>query len=232
MRLGQAGEAGPLWVRADEQTRGKGRRDRVWASPKGNLFASLLLVHPGDRRALPQLSHVAAVALVEAVRTVVGPIAGLALKWPNDLLIGTAKVAGILVEAIATPDDSVACIIGWGVNCLRHPGPLAYATTSLSLVTGQPIDPTTIFAELRPSMSRAVQQWDRGRGYEQIRMQWLSAALPVGTSLVVKRQPVDLTGEFQGIDLEGRLLLALAGKTVTVEAGDVFLEEQAAASVG
>src|SRR5262245_59394094 len=95
----RAGERGPLWVTAQSQSAGRGRRGSQWASPPGNLYATFLLSEPSPPDQAPQLSFVAALVLHDAVAAC-APQLGLALnvKWPNDLLVGQAKVAGILIE--------------------------------------------------------------------------------------------------------------------------------------
>lgn len=226
----QAGERGPLWLRADCQTSGRGRLGRAWTSPSGNLYASILLHDPADGRDLPQLAHVAAVALAEAVREVVGHEPALHLKWPNDLLFGGAKLAGILVEAIHSTHAD--CVIGWGVNCLSHPDGLPYETSDLSAVAGRPIAPDTVFAALRRATSDAVSTWSRGRNFEAIRAAWLSHGLPPGTPMSARRQAGTTAGTFAGIDHHGRLLLRTLDGLVTIEAGDINLSAETAAAVG
>ena len=102
--LAEAGETGPLWIVARRQTAGRGRADRHWVSVPGNLHASLLVQLNCPPGAMPQLSLVAGVAVVDAIRQATGGgPAGLRLKWPNDVLIGQAKCAGILVETSRPP---------------------------------------------------------------------------------------------------------------------------------
>jgi BirA family biotin operon repressor/biotin-[acetyl-CoA-carboxylase] ligase len=102
--LAEAGETGPLWIMARRQTAGRGRGDRPWVSVPGNLHASLLIRLGCPPTAMPQLSLVAGVAVVDAIREAAGGRpAGLRLKWPNDVLIGQAKCAGILVETSRPP---------------------------------------------------------------------------------------------------------------------------------
>src|SRR5476651_2257276 len=93
----RAGERGLLWISAQTQSAGRGRRGNAWVSPAGNLYATLLLTEPSALETAPQLSFVAALALHDAIATCapqLGPL--LKVKWPNDLLLGGAKVAGIL----------------------------------------------------------------------------------------------------------------------------------------
>src|SRR5262249_30015854 len=120
LALARAGERGLLWVTAQRQSAGRGRRGSQWISPPGNLYATLLLTEPSRPAQAPQLSFVAALAAHDAV-TICAPQLGpsLKVKWPNDLLVDKAKVAGILLEGENTPIFAVA--IGIGVNCATHP---------------------------------------------------------------------------------------------------------------
>src|SRR3989304_3481056 len=120
LALARTGERGPLWITAATQTAGRGRRGNSWTSPPGNLYATPLIADPSAPEHAPQLSFVAALALHDAITECaaqLGPM--LKVKWPNDLLIGGAKVAGILIEGESEPAFAVA--IGIGVNCAAHP---------------------------------------------------------------------------------------------------------------
>src|SRR5262245_37759459 len=97
--LAGTGERGPLWVVAEQQSGGRGRRGRQWVSEAGNLFASLLLTDPAPPDRCPELAFVAALAVHDSVSEAAAPLKpSLAIKWPNDLLLGDAKLAGILIE--------------------------------------------------------------------------------------------------------------------------------------
>src|SRR6266566_10111148 len=103
LRLARAGERGPHWIVAKEQSAGRGRRGRAWISPGGNLYATLMLTDPAPATAAPQLGFVASLALHDAaVATAPALASRLALKWPNDLLCAGRKIAGILIEARAS----------------------------------------------------------------------------------------------------------------------------------
>src|ERR1700732_2809709 len=98
LRLMRQGEHGPLWITAERQSAGRGRRGRRWISVAGNLHASLLLTDPGPAEHWPQLSFVAALAAHDAVVEVAPGIKPmLGLKWPNDLLLSGAKLPGISI---------------------------------------------------------------------------------------------------------------------------------------
>src|SRR5215468_2238165 len=99
LSMARQGECGPLWVTAARQSAGRGRRGRAWMSEPGNLFASLLLTNPAAAERRPELAFVAALAVHDAVVEVAADLGPrIAIKWPNDLLVGGDKVAGILIE--------------------------------------------------------------------------------------------------------------------------------------
>ena len=102
MRRVLAGERGRLWISADRQLSGRGRSGRSWASAPGNLFASVVATLDCPPAAAGQLSLVAGVAAIDAIRRA-GEVPGLRLKWPNDILVGNAKAGGILVESTSQP---------------------------------------------------------------------------------------------------------------------------------
>ncbi len=241
LALGRAGDPGRLWVLADRQTAGRGRVGRAWSSPVGNHHASLLLVDPCEPRLAPQLGFVAGVALARALIGIAGPDRGIAVKWPNDILCGGAKLAGILVEggtaphapssAAQTPSDFSA-VLGFGINCASHPTDLSYPATHLGLLAGEAGTRDATFAALSGSIVEALALWDRGRNFAGIRRAWLDHALPRGVALTVTRPGAAHVGTFKTVDDDGRLILETGSGCVTVEAGDVFLadRETAAAS--
>lgn len=223
LAAGRGGTTGPLWIRAERQLSGRGRQGRNWDSPVGNLYCSLLIPVAADPARLPQLSQVAAVALATALAGLLGPEADLRIKWPNDLLLNGAKVAGILVEGTTIPTGHRLCVIGCGVNCGSYPADLPYRATCLAEAAGRAIQPEGLFALLRPAMAEAIEAWDDGRGYATIRQRWLVRALPLETPLVVRGPREPVSGRFQGIDEQGRLLLLGSHGPLTVEAGEVNL---------
>ncbi|HEY1311642.1 MAG TPA: biotin--[acetyl-CoA-carboxylase] ligase, partial [Pseudolabrys sp.] len=164
-------ELGPLWITALSQTAGRGRRGSAWTSPKGNLYASLLLSDPSPKPLAPQLSFVAALALHDALGDCaprLGPL--FKVKWPNDLLLGPDKLAGILVEGQS--DGAFNVVIGFGVNCVSHPLDTFYPATDL-LQAGAVVAPEALFAALSAAMLRRLSQWQSGSGFASIRADWL-----------------------------------------------------------
>ncbi len=216
----RAGERGPLWITAKAQIAGRGRRGSEWVSPPGNLYTTLLLSEPSPPEKAAQLSFVAALALHDAVADCaprLGPM--LALKWPNDLLLGRAKLAGILIEGDEKPVFAVA--IGIGVNCVSHPSDARYSATDLAahhaLVTAE-----TLFNSLSAAMTRRLHQWQGGDGFAVIRADWLKRAAGLGEEIQVRLPRREFCGRFEGLDEAGRLLVAEANGLTAVTAGEVF----------
>jgi len=214
----RAGERGPLWITAQTQTAGRGRRGREWTSQSGNLFATLLLTDPALPGDVAQLSFVASLAVHDAIADC-APMLGprLALKWPNDVLCGGAKLCGILLEG---EGDSV--VIGIGVNCISHPRSTAYPAIDLA-AAGAHVTPDDLLAALSRAMVTRLGQWQRGEGFGSIRADWLRRARGIGERILVRLQDREISGRFEALDARGQLVLRLAdGRDERVVAGDVF----------
>jgi BirA family biotin operon repressor/biotin-[acetyl-CoA-carboxylase] ligase len=220
LRLARTGKRGPLWVIAKEQSIGRGRRGKAWASPAGNLHATLMLTDPAPASAAPQLGFVAGLALHDAVALAVPALATqLALKWPNDLLCAGRKIAGILVEG---EGDPVAVAVGIGVNCRHHPDGTEFPATDFT-TEGADVDATVLFDHLAAAMQIRLAQWNRSAGFPGMRMAWLSRALGVGKLIRVRLSDREMIGCFEAIDDAGQLMLRTPdGEVEAVAAGDVF----------
>ncbi len=223
-RRAQAGERGPLWIVAREQSAGRGRRGREWTSPPGNLHATLMLTDPAPPAVAPQLSFVAGLALHDAVVAIAPALAPrLALKWPNDLLSGGRKIAGILIEG---EGDPVSVAVGIGVNCRHHPDAVEFPATDF-VAEGADIAATALFSDLAAAMEARLQQWNRGRGFAAVRAAWLARAAGVGEAVRVRLSGRETAGRFETIDESGRLVLRTGpGDLAAIAAGDVFPFDQ------
>lgn len=220
LALVRAGECGPLWITAESQSAGRGRRGNTWISPPGNLYATLLLTEPSPPRAASQMSFVAALALHDAVGAVAPSLlSGLTLKWPNDLLLGGEKLAGILIEGERTPVLTVA--IGFGVNCVSHPEGTTYPATDLA-AAGVSTSAAQVLAALAAAMNARLAQWHAGENFHQIRADWLARASGLGEPIRVRLPDRDLSGHFCGLDDNGHLLLGDGSEIIAIAAGDVF----------
>jgi BirA family transcriptional regulator, biotin operon repressor / biotin---[acetyl-CoA-carboxylase] ligase len=220
----QAGEGGPLFIVAERQSAGRGRRGREWVSEPGNLYATLLLVDPAPAAVSPQLCFVSALALHDAVLDACAGLspARLKLKWPNDLLLDGAKVAGILVEGATLAGGKLAAAIGIGVNCAHHPAETPYPANDFA-GAGLDLPPAKLLTRLGERMSERLQQWHRGEGFAAIRAAWLLRATGLGDAIQVRLPDRTLAGTFEAVDEEGALLLRRAdGACEAISAGDVF----------
>jgi BirA family transcriptional regulator, biotin operon repressor / biotin---[acetyl-CoA-carboxylase] ligase len=228
----QSGERGPLWITAIAQTAGRGRMDRSWISPEGNLYASLLLSDPSAPEHAPQLAFVAALAVRDAIVAEAPALAPqLGFKWPNDLLLAGGKCAGILIEGDVGPGGSMTVVIGIGVNCASHPAEIApdRPATDLS-VHGAAISAQHLFRRLSATMCRRLAEWDRGEGFSGIVRGWLAAARGIGEDITVRNGGSEKHGRFVGLDQSGRLLLEIQGGGIEkISAGDVFPFEHSGA---
>jgi BirA family transcriptional regulator, biotin operon repressor / biotin---[acetyl-CoA-carboxylase] ligase len=202
------------WLIAERQTAGRGRMGRTWESPLGNFYGSTIVQLTDLDAAAPSLALVSGFALWCAVR---GPSE---LKWPNDLLIHGAKVAGVLLER-----QQNFVIAGFGINVAVAPPFAGRLTTTVlehAYVDGQ--DVAAIESDLVEHFARVLAIWRR-EGVSAVVKLWTSEAHALGTLLLVTSPDgARIEGQFEGLTEEGALRLRLpAGDIRVIHAGDVFL---------
>ncbi len=213
---------------AEEQRAGRGRLGRQWVSPpRSSIMVSVLLrpagVPPSQRGWLPLLAGVAAATAVNRLTPV-----RAGLKWPNDLLVGERKLAGILAE-----QSGDAIVVGLGLNVstteaeLPGPGPGALPATSLRLAGAAEVDRTALLAALLGEFGRWYRAWCRTLppGDPQtsgLQAAYLELCTTIGRDVRVERPAGEVTtGRATGIDASGRLIVTGPGRTEAVSAGDV-----------
>lgn len=223
MLRARQGDPGRLWIVAREQKQGRGRQGRVWSSPPGNLYASLLLVGPCAAAISAQIGFVAGVALQRAVAMVAGlAVPRLALKWPNDLLLDGAKIAGILVEGTMLPGGGpLAVVIGIGINVRHHPLDTPYRASDLC-ACGFDLQPDAVFAALATTMAETLDRWNGGAGFQAVRAEWVARAAGIGEPIVVRQPEGERRGIFRDLGQDGTLMLEESDGLVAIQAGDVF----------
>jgi BirA family transcriptional regulator, biotin operon repressor / biotin---[acetyl-CoA-carboxylase] ligase len=211
-----------LWVTAGEQTAGRGRRGRAWASPQGNLHASVLLSDLVEPRRACELCFVTAVAMVDAVSAIAPKAAErLTLKWPNDLLVDGAKLAGILVEA-SHRGGAYRVVVGCGLNVAHHPLDTPYPAMHLAM-TDPSARASGLFRRLSDSFALRLAEWNRGNGFASIRSAWLARAAGVGQRIIVRLPSGEVQGSFVALEEDGSLLLEEDdGSRRAISAGEVF----------
>jgi BirA family biotin operon repressor/biotin-[acetyl-CoA-carboxylase] ligase len=244
----QAGDPGKLWIVSKRQESGRGRRGRAWATSHGNLAASLLLTGTFELKTAATLGFVAGLSLADALDAVC-PAATVSigldgagntgfgksplrveLKWPNDLLAGGAKLAGILLESTQLPDDRFAIVIGIGVNVVAYPDDVPYPATSLARL-GADCDAERLFLALSDAWEENSRIWGEGRGLAEIRKRWLARAAGLGSEVAVRVDGKVLRGIFETIDEDCRFVIRdNDGERVKIAAGDVHFGAVASAS--
>ncbi|NBB97445.1 MAG: biotin--[acetyl-CoA-carboxylase] ligase [Alphaproteobacteria bacterium] len=210
--------AGPEWILALRQAKGRGRRGRAWQDPAGNFAASYLLRPDMPPAQAALYSFVASLALQDALVGATGRADGFALKWPNDVLLHGAKLAGILLEATG-PDLA----IGIGVNLVAHPDPEEGALRPVSLMgeTGLRIAPEELLDLLAPAFAHWQAQFTT-YGFAPIRTAWLARAARLGERIVARTTHDTYEGTFEGIDASGALVLRGGQGARAIPAADVF----------
>ena len=209
-----AGHGTVVW--ALEQTAGRGRRGRTWLSPLGNLHFSLLLEpRPGPSEA-PQLAFVGAVALRQALAEL-APAAAFQVKWPNDVLHGGRKLAGMLLEKVGG-----LVILGVGVDIVHAPENMMVSASCLRRA-GSDAEPFDVLASFCSHLQPWYDLW-RSQGFAPIRQAWLDHATGIGGPVTVRlADDAERVGRFAGLDQDGALLLEESdGRQTPVFAGDVF----------
>ena len=204
------------WLIALVQDSGRGRHGRTWETITGNFFGSTIIQLRASDPPAPALALAAGLALIEAVQATV-PNADLSLKWPNDLMLGDAKLAGILLER--SGDRVVA---GFGVNLAGAPSISGRKTASLSSLVS--VDPKVFAALIAGSFARVLAAW-RTAEPVAFAQAWMARAHPIGTAIEVHSGPGErISGAFDGIESDGAMRLRLNdGRVELVRAGDVTL---------
>ena len=199
VRLAEAGAPEHTFVWAREQTGGRGRRGRSWASPPGNIYCSTILRPDCSAQQAAEIGFVAALAVADLVPRE----RAVRLKWPNDVLVDGGKVAGILPESSIGQGGKVEYVVlGIGLNVgfapqlpeMRYPGAMLGGTVEAAA------------ERLANALRRWLTEW-RQSGFEEIRAGWMAKAGPFGAVVDVKLGEGLISGRFAGLDADGALLL-------------------------
>lgn len=225
--LARGGAAEGTVVVAEQQTAGRGRLGRSWSSPAGlNLYGSLVLrpeLPPGE---VPRLTLVAGIAVADAIAAV-RPELAPRIKWPNDVLLGGRKVAGVLTELDAEAERVRFVVVGIGVNLNAQPDDfppeLADKATSVAIASGERVDRAAFTAALLGSFDAAYARFRRG-GFAALRERYDALHCLPGRRVIVEGRP-QRSGVARGVDEEGALLVEVDGRVERVVAGEVTLSE-------
>lgn len=207
-------------VVAQSQTSGRGRRGRVWHSPKGNLFMSL--VFPMELRHLNDMVFLVSLSLYESVMAF-SPQAEVKLKWPNDVLINSHKISGILLEK----GENEYIIAGIGVNLVSAP-----QIRDRLLYPAAPLKDFGIDVSCQDFLTTYLKIFDANfelwleKGFSSIREKWLSHAIGLHQEIKVNLEKESKIGIFEGISENGALLLRQKEKIIPILAGDIFYKKE------
>jgi BirA family biotin operon repressor/biotin-[acetyl-CoA-carboxylase] ligase len=211
-------------VIAELQRAGRGRRGRTWSSPAGrNLYLSVVLRPELPPTRAPELTLVAALAVCDALRKA-GVDAGI--KWPNDVMAGGKKIAGILTELSAEPDHVHWVVLGVGVNLNARredfPAALRDEATSVLIERGQAA-PRALFTA---ALLLSLEQWldvHQDEGFDAIREAWRTRSVTLGRTVMVRMGDRDIEGVAEDLDASGALLVRTSSGVERVMTGDVVL---------
>lgn len=219
----RAGAPEGTLVVAREQRAGRGRGGRQWTSKPGNLYMSLLLRPTGSAGTVAQISFLAAIALADALDQV-APDLTPRLKWPNDVLVGGAKISGILLESSALSGGGVDwLVLGMGVNVAHHPDDAGQAATSLHANGTADCTAYSLLAALAPALGHWLDIWKEA-GFAPLRQAWLARAAGLRGPIRVRLPKEEFEGTFRDLDSDGSLIVELPGGALRhVTAGEVFL---------
>lgn len=204
-------------ILADAQKKGRGRMERLWSSPVGNLYFSLVLCPKISAAEVSQISFVAIVALQRVVSRALQNV--VEVKWPNDLLIDGKKVAGLLLESKISGNDCEFVIVGIGVNIASNPLNTIFPAGCLKDF-GVNILPQDLLKFFLDEFEKIYQSWG-DFGFGGVRKLWLKNAYRLGKEIGVKIDEEELRGVFEDFDLEGNLVLRCGEKLAKISTADV-----------
>lgn len=217
----------PTWILAHRQTAARGRRGRPWSMPDGNFAATMICVTHDQPLDVALRSFVAALALADALRALVGDRAELALKWPNDVLLNGGKVAGILLESSVTKSGRRYLASGIGVNLVAVPDAASIApgaTRPVSVLgeAGLTVTPAALLAALAPAYALRERQFVT-EGFAATRRDWLAKAARMGEVITARTMTETITGTFVTLGHDGALVLSDdKGGWRSIPAADIY----------
>ena len=216
------GQAAPFLVLAERQISGRGRRGRKWVSPFAeNLYYSLVLRIDGGMRQLEGLSLVVGLAVMRTLQKL--GVTGAGLKWPNDVLVGNKKIAGILLELVGDPADVCHVVLGIGINVnMQVAEEVDQQWTSMRLESGTTCDRNVLVFELSEQLQSYIQRQQVG-GFSVLQAEWEENHLwqERSVSLIAGVNQVD--GVVLGIDSQGALRLQVSGVEKVFSGGELSL---------
>jgi len=221
-RLARNGAEEGTLVWAIEQTRGRGRHGHVWVSPRGNLYASVILRPDCPVSRAAQLGFVAALAVGDTLGSISQSLEELSYKWPNDVLVHGRKIAGILLESeLGEGEVPQFVVVGVGINLASSPRDAEFPATSIAEQDLRTVSPAVALEGFAQDFQAWVRRW-RDEGFAPVRAAWRARAMSLGDPIRVRLEAATLQGRFLDIDQHGALLLETAGELRHISAGEIF----------
>ncbi len=214
-------------VIAEKQVAGKGRLGRKWISPCGGIWLSMILrpeISPIDAS---KITILAGVAVAKAIEIETG--LKVQLKWPNDVLIDSKKVAGILTEMSAETDKINFVVVGLGVNTnfglMAFPEELQGKVTTLKELLGAEVDRVILIKAILKEFEKVYFPLKEG-GFKKVLSEWKNFCDMLGKNVKISVLDGEIEGEVFDIDEHGGLLLKLfSGEMRTIYSGDVVIKK-------
>jgi BirA family biotin operon repressor/biotin-[acetyl-CoA-carboxylase] ligase len=224
MRLAEAGAAEGTLIVARAQSAGRGRRGRAWISPPGNLYGSLVLRPACAVSEAAQLGFAASLAVAESAAHVLPRAVSVTCKWPNDVLVGGEKLAGILLQSRAAAGGAALdwLVLGIGVNLASHPAGTEFPATSLAAAGAAEVTPETFLPILAERLLAWYAAWRAPAGFAALRDAWLARAYGLGGPIRVRLPSAEIGGRFAGLDEQGRLVLDGPAGRQHIAAAEIF----------
>jgi len=222
LRAIERNQIAPFLVLAERQTAGRGRRGRKWASPFAeNVYFSLVLRIEGGMRQLEGLSLVVGLAVMQTLREL--GVSGVGLKWPNDVLVGQKKIAGILLELVGDPADVCHVVLGVGINVnMQMTDEVDQQWTSMRLESGKAFDRNHLVATLGIMLQKYLAR-HQSEGFSTIQAEWEQNHLWQGRAVSLIAGVNQIDGEVLGIDSQGALRLKVGGVEKVFSGGELSL---------
>ena len=211
-QLIQQGAANVVII-AEEQTRGRGRQQRVWQSKHGNLYCTFVVAPQQDIRDFPLYTFVAALAVRRTVQHFL-PAQNVQVKWPNDALVNGKKISGILLEV-----ENKSLIIGIGINCAHYPEKALFPATSLK-DNGSDAAPKETLEILAENLSELIADFNQN-GFASLREEWLNHAYKLNEEITIQQDDGIVTGVLTDLAADGALILQTADGSLRVMTGDL-----------
>ena len=207
---------------ADQQSGGRGRMGRIWESPLGNLYFSLIYKLK-DQNLLKIMVFLTSVAINNASRFFLADQKiNIENKWPNDLLINGKKVCGILIENKKNKFGNIDCVIGVGVNLISHPQKTIYPAVNFAEF-GVNIDKSEFLQKFLEDFYILIEKF-QNFGFMPIRNMWLANAFKLGEYINLSLSDKNIEGVFKDIDVDGCLILEDANsKNIKINTADFML---------